>query len=75
MSNLSEWLPNYKTQLGEFIDPHPTMDSLTADLPFVPAEQREGREFKVPVVVTLEQGARNRAHNCAFKPDVSRSGR
>jgi hypothetical protein len=56
MSNLAEWLPNYKTQLGDFIDPHPTMDSLTADLPFVPAEQREGREFKVPVVVSLEQG-------------------
>lgn len=56
MSNLSEWLPNYKVVYGDFQDPHPSEDSLTADLPFVPAESRSGRSFNVPVVVSLEQG-------------------
>ena len=56
MSNLSEWLPNYKVVVGDYTDPHPTFDSLTADLPFVGKEEREGRSYNIPVVVSLEQG-------------------
>jgi hypothetical protein len=56
VSNLSEWLPNYKVVVGDFTDPHPTFDSLTADLPFVSKEEREGRSYNIPVVVSPEQG-------------------
>ena len=62
MSNLSEWFPNYKHVVGDFTDPHPTADTLTADLPFVTKELRNGRQYEVPVVVSLEQGV---------TPDVS----
>lgn len=62
MSNLTNWLPNYKQVYGDFTDPHPTEDTLQSDLKFVAKESREGQAFNVPVVVSLEQG---------ITPDVS----
>lgn len=56
MSSLSDWLPNYKTVYGDFTDPHPMEDSLTADLKFVPKESRNGRTYEIPVEVSKEHG-------------------
>lgn len=66
MSNLSEWLPNYKVVYGDFTDPHPTSDSMTAALPFVPKESRNGRTFNVPVKVSPEQGQTADVSGTAF---------
>lgn len=66
MSNLSEWLPNYKVVYGDFTDPHPQSDSMTAALPFVPKESRNGRTFNVPVVVSPEQGQTADVSGTAF---------
>lgn len=66
MSNLSEWLPNYKVVYGDFTDPHPTSDLMTAALPFVPKESRNGRTFNVPVKVSPEQGQTADVSGTAF---------
>lgn len=66
MSNLSEWLPNYKVVYGDYTDPHPTSDSMTAALPFVPKESRNGRTFNVPVKVSPEQGQTADVSGTAF---------
>jgi hypothetical protein len=66
MSNLSEWLPNYKVVYGDYTDPHPTSDSMTAALPFVPKESRNGRTFNVPVMVSPEQGQTADVSGTAF---------
>lgn len=66
MSNLSEWLPNYKVVYGDFTDPHPNSDSMTAALPFVPKESRNGRTFNVPVMVSPEQGQTADVSGTAF---------
>lgn len=66
MSNLSEWLPNYKVVYGDYTDPHPTSDSMTAALPFVSKESRNGRTFNVPVKVSPEQGQTADVSGTAF---------
>lgn len=66
MSNLSEWLPNYKVVYGDFTDPHPTSDLMTAAIPFVPKESRNGRTFNVPVKVSPEQGQTADVSGTAF---------
>lgn len=66
MSNLSEWLPNYKVVYGDYTDPHPQSDSMTAALAFVPKESRNGRTFNVPVLVSPEQGQTADVSGTAF---------
>lgn len=66
MSNLSEWLPNYKVDYGDFTDPHPDSDSMTKALTFVGKESRNGRTFNVPVVVSPEQGQTADVSGTAF---------
>lgn len=73
MSNLSEWLPNYKVVYGDFTDPHPSSDSLMADLKFVPKESRNGRTYNVPVVVSLEHGQTADISGDAFAINAARN--
>jgi len=56
VSALANWLPDYKVRYGDFTNPLPEENTIADWFDFVGQDQRPGKSFDFPVVVSLEHG-------------------